>query len=218
MESLEQLIENIEKFGNNINKSYFSRFIKLSKALPTNFAEECLEKLPKLPIKDPREDFQEQNEDNKIIYKNFIEIIYKTIAEIEGSKSMKEDLKSFVHQRETTNKVRKEQNTKYAHTYKSKPETRIKYHKTASEKGRQNPKQITRKNILDDNIKDKQKSKLTQEFIHNTIESIKNSKYLNNPKFGGRMHYNKAVIIDNKYTAKYAIVLLDSRIRRKLHR
>ncbi|ORX44054.1 hypothetical protein BCR36DRAFT_373535 [Piromyces finnis] len=211
IENLELLIEEIEKIGNNINKSYFSRFTKLSRTLPANFAEKCLEKLPKLPIRDPREDFNEQNEENEEIYKDFIEIIFKTIAEIEGNKSMKEDLKTFVNNyKDTPNKSKIKPQSKYSNIHSDKWNKKHKETKINANKGRPTSNYNIKKSILDSNIKEYQKKRFTQKFIHNTIESIKNLKYLNNPRFGGRMHYNKAVVINNKYMAKYAIVLLDS--------
>lgn len=71
-EYLINLIENVEQFANNLNKSYYAHFIKLCKSIKNKlFSEQYLMQLPILPTNDPREDFESQNNQNKNITNYF---------------------------------------------------------------------------------------------------------------------------------------------------
>ncbi|ORX51127.1 hypothetical protein BCR36DRAFT_370077 [Piromyces finnis] len=183
-ENFEKFMEQIEKIGGNLNKTYFSRFIKLSKNLPNGINERCLEKLPQLPIYNPKDDFDEQNNFNQNIYEKYINILFKYIAEVERKRNFKEDIKIFISNNRINQPIRtlnQNKNTNHLRVKSEKPKPQIirKFEPKAPNK-HVNQNHITEENIIDENIKDK--TQFTSGEIHNTIEKIKGSKYLNNPR------------------------------------
>ncbi|ORX48721.1 hypothetical protein BCR36DRAFT_413125 [Piromyces finnis] len=117
-------------------------------------------------------------------------LLFSQIAQRESSRNLNEDLIFFIsedkHKSRKTLKRHKEKHTK-------------------KEKYTTHP---VREDILDKSLTSEERSNLEE--INNIIDKTQGSKYLNNPKFVGRMHYNKALILDNTLNAKYRIIPLDS--------
>jgi len=73
-ESIKEKIKEIEHLSQNLNYSYYAKISKLVKVFnkfPT-FINKCIGQLPQAPSKNPREDFELQNNRNLLIYKKLI--------------------------------------------------------------------------------------------------------------------------------------------------
>jgi len=100
-ENVKEKIKEIENLAQNLNYSYYARISKLIKTFSksSTFINKCIGKLPQAPSKNPREDFEFQNNRNSENYKRLINIIFEDISKLEGEKINQETWKGLLQQR-----------------------------------------------------------------------------------------------------------------------
>lgn len=182
-----------------MNKSYYSKFTKLCKCIKNKeFTNKCLDNLDILPSKDPREDYNAQNETNKGLYQELLKNMFTELKRRNGEKMFKEKSKVFLPRTINTQKRDKK--------FSSKKIIKIsKNNQTQGKRGSDSKRKIKSTiHQIDETIKN-----VSNEEINQLVNNVR-SKWLNNPVFGGPVHYNNAIILDNKSQSFHGIILLDS--------